>query len=428
MKKIASLLTAIALTAAAAGCAAPQETTAETSDTTAEATTTTTETTYIIDSDPVDDTPETEYVEMPVFEPMDIDFETADRGRIIPCVGGFVEDKWVKENDVAYFSFVTLDGEVLCSAIFNFAYYAEDAKTYIVRRTEYGVSKYGFLSDDGAVFTGLIYDGAAVAQGSKADGVCFYGTNYADGYLWVSSLDKDLNVIDTSRVTIDEEEISLVAETAQLSVIYIDETSTVMINRNQFYYKTMIIDNASGRLLHDDSSSGFRDPHIFGKIYIELEYTGAGLAVYDIRGNQLLDDKEAYAGFITDDLFMISRNNEISIYDTDIDNFLLHVNLAITEFVFIVRSSFTIIMKRSKLTFFNDWFSSFFIEFIKIIKTNRSSDFNELGSSLLIHFWVREHSHLWFWFRLWLRSEFISVECIFFRDELMFIFFKLVES
>lgn len=319
MKKIASLITAIALTATAAACSAPQESGTETSDTTETTTsaTTTTETTYIIDSDPVDDTPETEYVEMPVFEPMEIDFETADRGRIIPCVGGFVENKWYKENDVAYFSFVTLDGEVLCSALFNFAYYAEDAKTYIVRRTDTGVSKYGFLSDDGAVFTGLIYDGAAVAQGSKADGVCFYGTNYADGYLWVSSLDKDLNVIDTARVTIDEEEISLVAETAQLSVIYIDETSTVMINRNQFYYKTMIIDNASGKLLHDDSSSGFRDPHIFGKVYIELEYTGAGLAVYDIRGNQLLDDKEAYAGFITDDLFMISRNNEISIYDTD---------------------------------------------------------------------------------------------------------------
>lgn len=319
MKKIASLLTAIALTAAAAGCAAQQESGTETSDTTETTTsaTTTTETTYIIESDPVDDTPETEYGDMPVFEPMDIDFETADRGRIIPCVGGFVEDKWVKENDVAYYSFVTLDGEVICSAIFNFAYYAEDAKTYIVRRTDNGVSKYGFLSDDGAVFTGLIYDGAAVAQGSKADGVCFYGTNYADGYLWVSSLDKDLNVIDTARVTIDEEEISLVAETAQLSVIYIDETSAVMINRNQFYYTTMLIDNASGKLLHDDSSSGFRDPHIFGKIYIELEYSGDGLAVYDMRGNQLLDDKEAYAGFVTDDLFLIARNDEISIYDTN---------------------------------------------------------------------------------------------------------------
>ena len=317
MKKIASFLTAIALTAAAAGCAAPQETTAETSDTTAEATTTTTETAYIIDSDPVDDTPDTEYSDSPVFEPMDIDFETADRGRIIPVVGGFVEDKWVKENDVAYYSFVTLDGEVICSAIFNFAYYAEDAKTYIVRRTDNGVSKYGFLSDDGAVFTGLIYDGAAVAQGNKADGVCFYGTNYADGFLWVSSIDKDLNVIDTARVKIDEEEISMVAETAQLSVLYIDESSTVMINRNQFYYKTMIIDNASGRLLHDDSSSGFRDPHIFGIVYIELDFSGDGLAVYDMRGNQLLDDKEAYAGFVTDDLFLIARNDEISIYDTN---------------------------------------------------------------------------------------------------------------
>ena len=319
MKKIASLITVIALTASVAGCAVPQGSVSTTSETASNKTeaATETETTYITDSDPASDTPETDNTGTHEFEPMEVDFETADRGLIIPCMRGFLEDSWTKENDIAYRSFVTLDGELVCNTLFDFVYYAEDAKTYIVRHTDSGVSKYGFISDNGALFTGLLYDGAAVAQGAGSDGVCFYGSNYADGYLWISSLDNDLNVIDTKRITIDEEEISLTAATAQLSVLYTDETSTVLINRNQFYYKTMLIDNASGKLLHDDSSAGFRNTYLFGCVFIELGSTGDGLAVYDMLGNQLLDDKNAYAGFVTDDLFLIARNDEISIYDTE---------------------------------------------------------------------------------------------------------------
>ncbi|MCR5329369.1 MAG: hypothetical protein K6E12_11060 [Saccharofermentans sp.] len=314
MKKFASFITVIALTASLAGCALPQESGSRTSDTT-EATTTS-ETVFPDDSDPTDDTTVTEEADSPASGPVDVDFEPADRGLIIPCVRGYLEDNWTKENNIAYYSFVTLDGELVCNTLFDWVYYAEDAKTYIVRHTDSGVSKYGFISDNGAVFTGLIYDGAAVAQGNRADGVCFYGSTYEDGKLWVSGIGNDLNVIDTKAVTIDEEEITLIAEKSQLSVLYTDDTSTVMINRSQFYYKTMLIDNASGKLL-GDLTSGFRNPYIFGNVIISLDMAGEGLAVYDMLGNQIIDDEDAYAGFVTDDLFLIAQNNELTIYDTD---------------------------------------------------------------------------------------------------------------
>ena len=337
MRRFASFLTVIALAASIAGCFVPQgfpqgsdstTTASEVSSETSEATATSEAT--VITTEPetsgsssadasinTDDYAVLDDVEAPVFEPMEIDLETADRGRIIPFVTGYVENRWMKENNKAYLSFITLDGEIINSEPFDHVIYCEEEGVYIVRKSVYGLSKYGFLSDDGALFTGLIYDGAAEASGYKKDGVCFYGTNYEDGKLWVSSLDNNLNVISTDLVTIDEDEISLAAWNAQLSVLYIDRTSAVLINRNVFYYKTMLVDRLSGKLLYDDSSSGFRDPVIFGNVIVEVDTAREGVAVYDMSGKQLLDDRNAYVGMVTDDLFMVARNNKIVLYDTD---------------------------------------------------------------------------------------------------------------
>lgn len=253
----------------------------------------------------------------PEFESMEIDLEAADRGRVIPFVTGFVENRWFKENNIAYLSFITLDGEVICSDPFDDVYSYDDEGVYIVRRTVDGVSKYGFLSYDSALFTGLVYDGAAKAEGSKKDGVCFYGTNYADGKLWISSLDNNLNVISTKAVTIDEEEISMDAANAQLSVLYTDAKSTVMINRNEFYYKIMLIDNASGRLLFEgNGGNGLRTIFIFGNVIIDANTLHDALTVYDMSGKKLIDDISAYIGLLSDDRFLVAGDNRIDIYDT----------------------------------------------------------------------------------------------------------------
>lgn len=58
MKRLAALLTVLALVVSAAGCSFLQK--------------------------------------PPEFEPMEIDLEVADRGRIVPCLTGFVENKWFK--------------------------------------------------------------------------------------------------------------------------------------------------------------------------------------------------------------------------------------------------------------------------------------------------------------------------------------------
>lgn len=278
MKRIAALLTVLILAVSAAGCSFLQK--------------------------------------PPEFEPMEIDLEVADRGRIVPCLTGFVENRWFKENNVAYLTFISLDGEMICSEPFDDVYSYDDEGVYIVRRTFEGVSKYGFLSYNGALFTGLIYDGAAKAEGKKKEGVCFYGTNYADGKLWISSLDNNLNVIGTKAVTIDEEEISLVAEAAQLSVLYTDRKSTVMINRNQYYYKIMLTDNSSGRLLFEDNGNGLRNIFVYGNVIIEANTHHDALTVYDMSGKKIIDDISAYTGLVTDDRFLVAGNNRIDIYDT----------------------------------------------------------------------------------------------------------------
>ena len=254
---------------------------------------------------------------MPVFESMEIDYVPADNGRIIPIVTEYVEDRWYKENSTFHYSFISLDGEYVSGAFFDWVSYSDEANAYIVRRTSGGVSKYGFLSDDGALFTGLVFDGAACAMANAPDNVCFYGTNYADGHLWVSSIDESLNVVDSVKITCDENELSLKAKNAQLSVVYINDRSAVMINRDQYYYSLMLVNNLSGKFLYNDKDAGLNDVSVFGDVIIEQFFRGQGVKVYDMDGNLILYDENAYTGMLTEDRFMIARDTELEIYDTN---------------------------------------------------------------------------------------------------------------
>ena len=315
MKRISSLLLAILLIASIVGCTDTHVAIEESSDETS--TSQTSESTTTSDSSVDEIAYEEPDEKMPRFEPMDIDFVPADSGRIIPIVTEYIEDRWFKENNNAYYSFISLDGEYVSGPFFDWVSYSDEANAYIVRRTSGGISKYGFLSEDGALFTGLVYDGAACAMGNAPDNVCFYGTNYADGRLWVSSIDKRLNVVDSVKITCDEKELSLKAKVAQLSVIYINDRSAVMINRNQYYYSIMLVNRTSGELLYNDRDAGLNDVCIFGDIIIEQFFRGRGIKVYDMDGHVILHDENAYSGKVTEDRFMIARDTELEIYDTN---------------------------------------------------------------------------------------------------------------
>lgn len=185
----------------------------------------------------------------PEMNSMPVDFNPKDYGRIIPNIVEFNEDMWEKEKDSAVYSFITLDGEIVCGPLFDYVSYDNNAGAYIVRRTENGVSKYGFLSSNGAVFTGLMFDGAASAQSNDDEEICFYGTIYDDGKLYVYPVDIDLEVLESTTVTIKEQELNLTAENSQLSVLYMNQDNAVLINRSEFYYTTFLVNSKSGDML-----------------------------------------------------------------------------------------------------------------------------------------------------------------------------------
>ena len=95
---------------------------------------------------------------VPSYDPLTVDFETADRERIFPNVVGYAEDIFVPENNQYTYAFIDINGNVVCDAVFDKVIYVDSADSYIVRGTQDGVSKYGIITADGSKFTGLIYD------------------------------------------------------------------------------------------------------------------------------------------------------------------------------------------------------------------------------------------------------------------------------
>ena len=251
----------------------------------------------------------------PSYTVMSVDFNPKDYGRIIPNMVAFTEDMWEKEKDTALYSFITLDGDIICGPLFDYVSYSENAGAYIVRRTENGVSKYGFLSSNGAVFTGLIFDGAAEALNTDDDELCFFGTNYENGKLYVSPVDIDLEVLMATPVTIDESELGITAENAQLSVLYMNDKSAMMINRSEFYYKTFLVDISSGKVLYMNKNFGSKTCKIFGNVFVEQDIHGKGITVYGMDGSVLVDDPNAYSGRLSNETYMVCREGVLNVYD-----------------------------------------------------------------------------------------------------------------
>ena len=253
----------------------------------------------------------------PEMEAMPVDYIDRDYGRIIPNIVEYTEDMWEKEKDSAVYSFINLNGEIVCGPLFDMASYDKNADAYIVRRTENGVSKYGFLSSNGDVFTGLIFDGAASAMNTDDDELCFFGSVYENGKLWVYPVDIHLEVLAPRSITINEQELNLTAKNSQLSVFYMNSSNTVMINRKEFYYSTFLVDNKTGDVLQKFSIGGLKTVKIFGNVITLQDMHGQGLSVYGMNGSVLVDDPKAYSGRLSNDRYMVANDGEIGIFDGD---------------------------------------------------------------------------------------------------------------
>ena len=252
----------------------------------------------------------------PSFTAMPIDFAAKDRGRIIPSISEFKEDAMEKEKNSALYGFMTIDGDLICNSYFDYVSYNEDTESYLVRRTAEGESKYGIISSDGSKFTGLIFDGAATAQGANTGNAAYYGTTYDNGTLWVTGVDKDLNLLDSKKVTIDETELGFDAKSSQLTVLYTNDVSSVIINKSEFYYKTMLVDNNSGKLLYTYNKIG-STCKIFGNVIVEQDLTGKGISVYDMHGENIINDKNAFSGMVSNDRYMVASGGKLNLYDAD---------------------------------------------------------------------------------------------------------------
>ena len=252
----------------------------------------------------------------PSYDPLTVDFDTADRERIFPNVVGYAEDIFVPENNQYTYAFIDINGNVVCDAVFDKVIYVDSADSYIVRGTQDGVSKYGIITADGSKFTGLIYDGLD-SMDSTSGKIGFHGTNYTDGVLWITDIDIDLNQSEPVPVIIDQDELGVDPLSSQLSVSYYDDSSAVVFNQSEFYYNIWLVDSSNGKVLYKNNLLGIPGCKLFGKVLIEQQASGRGIVVYDMKGNKIIDDQDAYSGRLCEDRYMVSINGEISVYDTE---------------------------------------------------------------------------------------------------------------
>lgn len=310
MKKLSTVLLALLLSATAvAGCSNLQQAT-QNNDPLASSTDITE-----ISIDVNLDEPAPNVVNDVKIEPLAIEFETADRGRIFPNVVAYIEDEFVPElNEYAY-SFIDMNGNIICEAVFDKVIYDKGSDAYIVRGTQDGVSKYGIISADGQRFTGLKFDGVASTYNFTGK-PGFYGSNYVDGYLQITELDSNFNESDTVSITINQDELGVDPATSQLSVYYHDNENSIIVDQSEFYYNYWLIDNTNGKVLFSSNDLAMPDPTIFGNVIIEQETSGQGIVVRDMKGNKIIDSKDACSGRVTIDRYMVALDGMVNIYDT----------------------------------------------------------------------------------------------------------------
>ena len=301
MKKASVVLSTLILLSSVAGCTATNETTArETRNDDTDVT--------IVQSDEPDETgvtdpSDTAIIPMISDSELKIDYVPEDHGRVIPFLAVYEEDEWMPEGNRYTYGLIDLDGNQVYEPVFDSVYEADGY--YVVSSTENSVRKYGIISDDGSVFTGLEYDGAVAAE-DNYDGVYFYGTDYYDGRLKVTSLNSKLEVIGEDTIVIDEEALELDRERSLLSVSMLNDGRAFLNISDPVFTNGFLIDTSDGKVLHKSGTLVNDRCILFGNVIIEQNMNGRGIKVYDLDGNAVFDEKDAYSD-ITSSMFAMNQ-------------------------------------------------------------------------------------------------------------------------
>lgn len=315
MKKASVVLSTLILLSSVAGCTATNETTArETRNDDTDVT--------IVQSDEPDETDVTDpsdtvIIPMIPDSELKIDYVPEDHGRVIPFLAVYEEDEWMPEGNRYTYGLIDLDGNQICDAVFDSVISCDEWNCYIVRSTQGDVTKYGLLSYDGSKFSGLVYDGLYNIGFTGKNGECFYGSVYSEGNIWVKYIDQDFNEILARNITIDEKALGLDAASAQLTVRYMGDGRAFLFNKNEFYPNDYLIDTSNGKVLYQSSALEMTEGKLYGNVIVEQEADGQGIKVYDMDGNLIVDDSEAYSWQVCPDRYMIAADGTLSLHDRE---------------------------------------------------------------------------------------------------------------
>lgn len=315
MKKASVVLSTLILLTSVAGCTATNETTArETRNDDTDVT--------IVQSDEPDETDVTDssataIIPMISDSELKIDYVPEDHGRVIPFLAVYEEDEWMPEGNRYTYGLIDLDGNQICDAVFDSVISCDEWNCYIVRSTQGDVTKYGLLSYDGSKFSGLVYDGLYNIGFTGKNGQCFYGSVYSEGNIWVKYIDQDFNEILARNITIDEKALGLDAASAQLTVRYMGDGRAFLFNKNEFYPNDYLIDTSNGKVLYQSSALEMTEGKLYGNVIVEQEADGQGIKVYDMDGNLIVDDSEAYSWQVCPDRYMIAADGTLSLHDRE---------------------------------------------------------------------------------------------------------------
>lgn len=247
-------------------------------------------------------------------DPIEVDFVASDHGLILPFTDSIAED-YTAEDTTATVGFIDKDGNIVCEGIFDKVSSFDEAKVYIVRCTVDGVSKYGFISYDGSIFTGMVYDGASINEGDDSN-LSFFGTKYVDGKLEVTGLDNNLKETSREEIALNEDELGLDASTSLLSVSFLENNRAILMNLDSFYYSKFLIDTTDGSLLYSTNTFGYEYGKLFGHVIVEQDVRGENVKVFNLDGQEILN-ANAYSWKVCNDRYMVAADGKLALYNGD---------------------------------------------------------------------------------------------------------------
>lgn len=253
---------------------------------------------------------------VPDVEP-DIEPVRSTEGMVVPYLAEYIEDEFIPENNEYLYGFIDLEGNVIYEPQFRSVQYIEKLGVYIVSIDENGLYKSGLMSEDGQMVTDIIYDGAYYEQGmdeSAPEGHINL-TSYSDGTIIVTTYGSG-TLVEDDVITLDEDSLPYDAATSSLTLCHMNQGSAVIQNSSEFYPHRVLIDIDTGDVLHDFTSA-YGSEILFGDLIIDNPIAGV-VTVYDMTGESIYADADAYAVRLTPYKFLIAEGNgNISIIDME---------------------------------------------------------------------------------------------------------------